>query len=146
MLKIRKTELEEMRRHAEIAYPEECCGVLIGGTEGEARVVERAVRCRNAAKNGRRRRYEIDPRELIQIQREAREQKLHIVGFYHSHPDHAAEWSATDLRDAYWAGCSYVIVGVKRGKAAEVRSFVLADSGDGEGGGGRFIEETIDLV
>jgi proteasome lid subunit RPN8/RPN11 len=135
--------MEEIRRHAEKAYPEECCGILLGHVEGEVRRVVSAVRCRNAAADSRRTRYEIDSRELIQIQREGRERGYEIVGFYHSHPDQAAEWSAMDLDQAYWVGCSYVIVGVERGNAKEIRSFELAgDKGDAR----RFVQEKIELV
>ena len=62
--------------------------------------------------------------------REARECRLEIVGFYHSHPDRPALWSVTDLREAHWMGCSYVITRVKQGRAAETCSFVLAGDGD----------------
>jgi proteasome lid subunit RPN8/RPN11 len=63
--------------------------------------------------------------ELVRIEREARRQGLEIAGFYHSHPDHPAQWSATDLAEAHWLGCSYVITAVERGKAAATNSFLL---------------------
>ena len=69
-----------------------------------------------------------DPKELIRIQREGRERGEDIVGFYHSHPDHPAQWSQTDLADAHWVGCSYVITSVVKGKAALTNSFELAGS------------------
>jgi proteasome lid subunit RPN8/RPN11 len=47
------------------------------------------------------------------------------VGFYHSHPDHPAKWSQTDLTEAHWIGCSYVITSVEKGKAAITNSFLL---------------------
>jgi len=50
---------------------------------------------------------------------------MEIVGFYHSHPDHPARPSPTDLEDAHWIGCSYVITSVVQGKAHETRSFLL---------------------
>jgi proteasome lid subunit RPN8/RPN11 len=45
---------------------------------------------------------------------------------YHSHPDHPARWSPTDLAEAHWFGCSYVITSVDKGKAAITNSFELA--------------------
>ena len=74
-----------------------------------------------------RRRYAIAPQDLVRAQREAREHGLAIVGFYHSHPDHAAAPSATDSKEAYWDGCSYVIVETQAGRAGELRSYVLRD-------------------
>jgi proteasome lid subunit RPN8/RPN11 len=54
-----------------------------------------------------------------------REQGLDIVGFYHSHPDHPAQWSKTDFAEAHWLGCSYVITAVAQGKAVVTNSFRL---------------------
>jgi len=63
---------------------------------------------------------------LIRIQREGRERGEDIVGFYHSHPDHPAQWSSTDLAEAHWFGCSYVITSVQQGKAETTNAFELA--------------------
>ena len=53
----------------------------------------------------------------MKIQRQARGLGLDIVGFYHSHPDHPAQWSTTDFAEAHWLGCSYIITSVEQGKA-----------------------------
>ena len=70
-------------------------------------------------------RYHIDPRELVRIQRQGRERGLDIIGFYHSHPDHPVRWSQTDLAEAHWIGCSYVITSVEKGRAVTTNSFAL---------------------
>ncbi len=114
-----------MRRHAEQTYPQECCGVLLGEIVEDERRVGSVVSCRNARFDSAQNHYEIDPAELVRIQREARERGLEIVGFYHSHPDHLAMWSPTDLEEAHWIGCSYVITSVQQGKATATTSFVL---------------------
>jgi proteasome lid subunit RPN8/RPN11 len=54
------------------------------------------------------------------------------VGFYHSHPDHPARWSATDLAEAHWTGCSYVITSVEEGRAALTNAFLLVGEEDGK--------------
>src|SRR5512142_117990 len=84
-----------------------------------------AARGGNTRTDSPQNRYNIDPRELVRIQREARERGQDIVGFYHSHPDHPARWSQTDLAEAHWLGCSYVITSVQQGHATETNSFVL---------------------
>jgi proteasome lid subunit RPN8/RPN11 len=61
----------------------------------------------------------------VRIQREGRERGFEIVGFYHSHPDHPAQWSKTDLAEAHWIGCSYVITSVQQRTADQTNSFVL---------------------
>ena len=140
MLKIRKTELDSLRRHGEETYPNECCGVLLGQMEGEARIVTSSARCGNTRSDSPHNRYHIDPKELIRIQREGRERGEDIVGFYHSHPDHPAQWSSTDLAEAHWFGCSYVITSVEKGKAVLTNSFELTGSDEA---GKRLIDEKI---
>jgi proteasome lid subunit RPN8/RPN11 len=126
MLTIRASEYESLRRHGEETYPFECCGVLLGNFQGENRVVDDVARCTNTRADRPQDRYYIDPKELIRIQRDAAAKGLDIVGFYHSHPDHPARWSQTDLAEAHWLGCSYVITSVENGAARDTNSFVLA--------------------
>jgi proteasome lid subunit RPN8/RPN11 len=127
MLKIGKSQFEELRRHGEQTYPHECCGVLLGLINGEGvKRVRAIVPCGNTRTDSPHNRYNIDPRELLRIQRQARESELDIIGFYHSHPDHPARWSQTDLAEAHWIGCSYVITSVEQGRAAQTNSFELA--------------------
>ena len=118
---------ETIRRHGESTYPHECCGVLLGKSNGvDGNTVHQIVRAGNTRTDSAHNRYNIAPEELIAAQRQARNSGLDIVGFYHSHPDHPARWSQTDLAEAHWFGCSYVITSVEKGKAAITNSFELA--------------------
>lgn len=126
MLKITQSIYASLRQHGEQTYPHECCGVLLGQMDGDARVVMSAVRCGNTRTDSPQNRYHIDPKELVRIQREGRDRGEDIVGFYHSHPDHPAKWSQIDLADAHWIGCSYVITSVEKGTATVTHSFELA--------------------
>ncbi|MFB3812589.1 MAG: Mov34/MPN/PAD-1 family protein [Terriglobales bacterium] len=131
MLRIGKSELDELRRHGEETYPCESCGVLLGEVSGDGnKVVKTVVRCNNARLDSPHNRYHIDPRELLRIQREARDRQQDILGFYHSHPDHPAHWSSTDLDEAHWIGSSYVITSVHQGRAQDTNSFQLAGDED----------------
>ena len=85
-----------------------------------------SIRAGNARTDSAHNRYNIAPLELVRIQRSAREKGLDIAGFYHSHPDHPAEWSPTDFAEAHWLGCSYVITSVAQGKATVTNAFLLA--------------------
>ncbi len=125
MLRILQSAFDALRRHGEETYPHECCGVLLGRVEGEQREVSEIVRCGNTRDDRPQDRYHIDPRELVRIQRQGRERRLDIVGFYHSHPDHPARWSQTDLVEAHWIGCSYIITSVEKGRAVTTNSFAL---------------------
>jgi proteasome lid subunit RPN8/RPN11 len=127
-LRIRALVLEKLRTHGEQAYAHECCGVLLGRIVDGDREAVRAVLCSNTRQDSPQNRYQIDPRDLIRIQREGRRGGLDIIGFYHSHPDHPPEWSRTDLAEAHWTGCSYVITSVEKGIARSTRSFLLAGS------------------
>jgi len=126
MLKISRCEYDALRKHGEETYPHECCGALLGRFEGDDRVVDAVVRCGNTRDDSPQNRYQISPGELVKIQREARTKGQDIVGFYHSHPDHPAQWSSTDFAEAHWIGCSYVITSVQQGKATVTNSFLLA--------------------
>jgi proteasome lid subunit RPN8/RPN11 len=125
-LRIQKALLDDLRRHGEETYPYECCGVLVGEFhDAQDKTVRSIVRCDNTRTDSPQNRYHISPVELIRIQREARLAGQDIVGIYHSHPDHPASWSSTDLAEAHWTGCSYVITSVEKGKAALTNSFLL---------------------
>ena len=127
VLRIQKMLLEGLRQHGEETYPHECCGALVGNFDDNGnRTVRSVVRCGNTRTDSPQNRYEISPAELVRIQYEARMADRDIVGFYHSHPDHPAQWSATDLEEAHWIGCSYVITRVDEQKAVVTKSFLLA--------------------
>ena len=117
---------DQLRQHGELTYPHECCGVLLGELdEADDKFVSGLVQCGNTRTDSLANRYQISPAELVRIQREAMLAGRDIVGFYHSHPDHPAHWSATDLAEAHWTGCSYVITSVEQGRAVLTNSFLL---------------------
>ena len=123
-LHVSQYDFEALRRHCEETYPSEACGILLGRNAGSEHRVSQVVPCTNSEPNPSHR-YSIDSLELIRVQKQARERGLEIVGFYHSHPDHPAQPSQTDLEDAHWIGCSYVITSVQQGGATETQSFLL---------------------
>ena len=131
MLRIATEGYEAMRAHGEETYPNECCGILLGRSdEAAGNQVVRLMRAGNTRTDSAHNRYHIAPEELIRAQREARGAGLDIVGFYHSHPDHPAEPSATDLAEAHWMGCSYVITAVAGGRAEATHSFLLSGAAE----------------
>ena len=110
-------------------YPYEICGALIGSYDGDAALVNRLASLPNSAEEAeRRRRFAIDPLLIVRLDRELRATGQILIGFYHSHPDHPAQWSKTDHEEAHWTGCSYVITSVEKGKAAITNSFELTGS------------------
>jgi proteasome lid subunit RPN8/RPN11 len=143
MLKISAKDYTEIRRHGEETYPHECCGVLLGQVDGGVRTVTSTARCGNTRTDSPQNRYHIDPKELVRIQRQARERNEDIIGFYHSHPDHPAQWSKTDLEEAHWIGCSYVITRVATGRADVTNSFELTGNDEADKA---FRDESVELT
>lgn len=131
-----------LRVHGEETYPHECCGALLGRPTADGWLVETAVHAGNTRTDSAHNRYQIAPIELVRIERDARRQGLEIAGFYHSHPDHPAQWSATDFAEAHWLGSSYVITQVVQGKAAVTNSFLLAGATEEDK---RFVQQTIQI-
>lgn len=140
MLTLTQKDYSAIRQHGEETYPHECCGVLLGSMDGSERVVTSTARCGNTRLDSPQNRYNIDPKELMRIQRQGRERSEDIVGFYHSHPDHPAQWSVTDLAEAHWIGCSYVITSVAKGKADVTNSFELSGTDENDK---KFVDEKI---
>jgi proteasome lid subunit RPN8/RPN11 len=133
---------DSIRLHGEETYPHECCGVLLGNSTPEGWCVTSSVRAGNTRTDSAHNRYSIDPVELVRIQRDAMRHGLDIAGFYHSHPDHPAQWSPTDFAEAHWIGCTYVITEVANGKAAVTNAFLLAGATEEDK---RFEPQTIEV-
>jgi proteasome lid subunit RPN8/RPN11 len=141
-LLLSKELYEAIRAHGEETYPHECCGALLGQATPEGWRVTESIRAGNTRTDSAHNRYQIAPIELVRIQRSAREKGLEIAGFYHSHPDHPAQWSPTDFAEAHWLGCSYVITSVAQGKATITNSFLLAGTTEEDK---RFEHESIQV-
>jgi proteasome lid subunit RPN8/RPN11 len=93
---ISRRALEAVRTHAADAWPEECCGLLLGTPLR----IERAMRARNDAPD-RLRRFLIHPADHFAAIRTARVHHWSVIGAYHSHPDGRPIPSATDLAEAF---------------------------------------------
>lgn len=142
MIRIDESQLEEIKHHAEREYPRECCGLLIGRIEddGRTRVIAETRPVDNSWEEGDtlHRRMKITPLAYARAEREFAPRGLGVVGNYHSHPDHAAVPSEFDLENlAPWTTMSYVVVSVRGGRTAGVRSWELAADRS------RFTEEEI---
>jgi proteasome lid subunit RPN8/RPN11 len=133
-LTLSQTLYDQLRAHGEETYPDECCGIMLGKSDGvtasdAAITVHQLIRAGNTRTDSAHNRYHIAPQELIAAQREGRKLGLDIVGFYHSHPDHPAQWSTTDFAEAHWFGCAYVITAIEgdktTGHANITNSFLL---------------------
>ena len=120
----------KISKDAEAAYPHECCGALLGGINGDGSTsIEGASLLTNTNTERAKDRYEIDPKELLGIEKAARSEGLDVVGIYHSHPDHPAKPSQFD-RERGWPDYSYIIVSVMKGKATLGTSWSFSNPDD----------------
>ena len=107
------------------AYPNECCGILIGRDVAGRRLVERLEPGQNVFQAEERyHRFSIDPRAQLKAERQAEAEGKVVLGFYHSHPDHPAKPSETD-RQFGWPYYSYVIVSIANRQPVDMTSWVL---------------------
>lgn len=116
MLALPAPLLRQIADAAEAAWPEECCGLLVGRGRRVARVTRIAPSPNLAAGSGDR--FEIDPGLRFRLMRElaAAGGDERILGHYHSHPDHPAEPSARDLAMALEPDLLWLIVAVSGGQ------------------------------
>jgi len=128
MLKL-SSELEKnIRAEGETAYPNECCGILIGDVDNAGvKTAMRGIPINNASEGSEQyHRFLIKPEDMMKAEQTARSMKLDVIGFYHSHPDHPSAPSGYD-KDHALPFYSYVIVSVDKGKAQILTSWELKD-------------------
>jgi proteasome lid subunit RPN8/RPN11 len=124
-----QTLAQSIQDHGSRDYPHECCGFLIGRVEDDS-LVSSVVPAGNTRMDSPRNRFEIDPGELVRVDRAARTEGLGVIGFYHSHPDAPARPSEYD-REHAWPGYCYVIVSVQGGQPAQMTNWRLRDDRSG---------------
>lgn len=128
-------QLQQIKSHAELIYPNECCGLLLGKITQQGSILVEVRPTENSwndqigedlfTQTGTTRdRFYIAPEVLLQVQKETRARQLIIIGVYHSHPDHLAIPSRMDQEIA-WAEYSYIIVALNHGVATDLKCWKL---------------------
>ena len=109
-----------IRNHAASAYPHECCGLLAGRLEPGKATITNVHPSKNVTQGDPKRGFEVDPKLRFDVMRalEAQADGTEIIGHYHSHPDHPAEPSNTDLTMVYepafiWLICASTSTGAE---------------------------------
>jgi proteasome lid subunit RPN8/RPN11 len=122
MIRIESDAWSAMLAQAKAAYPDECCGAMLGRHASGVQSITRALRLENSFSGPRRTRYEIRPEDLLEAEGLARRDGLDVVGIYHSHPDCDAYFSETDLKNSCpWY--SFVVLSIRGGRFDHARSF-----------------------
>jgi [CysO sulfur-carrier protein]-S-L-cysteine hydrolase len=148
VLRLSRDIYMEMIGHCLRGLPEEACGLLVGSYGGE--VADLIFPTKNAAASALI--YEIDPKEMLAVDRQAQALGADIMGVFHSHTHTDAYPSPTDVAQAQDPGWHYVLVSL-RDTHPVVRSYAIVDGatteepvvvpglgeepGDGEPGDGR---------
>ena len=96
-MKITDAQLKQIYAHAKKTYPHECCGFLLGTFDHG---LVHQVRLATNLNKERTDRFTFDPKESMQVQLDADEAGLDMIGIYHSHPDWPPIPSQTDMENA----------------------------------------------
>ncbi len=133
MIRVAEGLAERIRMEAEAAWPEECCGLLVGGDgggeEGGGVTVSRLVASPNVAdpeaRRSRKDSFEVAPEVRFRLMRQLAGSDERIVGHYHSHPGRPARPSERDIEMAFEPELVWLIVGVEGGRAGEIAAWRL---------------------
>jgi proteasome lid subunit RPN8/RPN11 len=138
MLFLTSAVAAQIRLAGERAYPNEGCGAMLGELgAADSRSITEIIPLDNSREDGEQyHRFRIEPEDILRVEKTARQKKLDVLGFYHSHPDHPAAPSDYD-RDHALPFYSYVIVAVEQGAAAVLTSWNLANDRS------EFVEEQL---
>ena len=139
VLVLSKSLFTPIEQEGVAAFPNECCGVLIGRDDaaGGQRIVEKLQPLTNSFEAVEQyHRFRLDPLEYIAAEKSAAAEGKLILGFYHSHPDHPARPSEYDRQFA-WPFYSYVIVSIMNRKPVDMTSWLLDEATE------QFLEQAI---
>ena len=123
MIRIEPEPWDAMVSHARDAYPDECCGAMLGAAGEGSKVVRASLPLANAFEGARATRYQLRPEDLRAAGRAARERGMELIGIYHSHPDCDAYFSETDLKNS-WPWYSFVVLSIRSGKFHHANSWL----------------------
>src|ERR1700754_2898354 len=114
-LRLLREHLGAMITHAREVAPAECCGLIGGVSDNNARTL---YRLRNVTANPELG-YEAAPEDLVAAQRQMRDRGEDLLAIYPA-PPRAVDPSPseTDVRLAYYPSATYLIVGLGGTEAA----------------------------
>ena len=101
MIRLKGDHIEAIRAHGEKTYPHECGGMLIGEFAADGlKTVFETFPLENSSEEDQRNRVLLLPKDVLRAEKYARENKLDVIGYYHSHPTGHPRPSATDCEHA----------------------------------------------
>jgi [CysO sulfur-carrier protein]-S-L-cysteine hydrolase len=121
-VRIRREIVAAMCEEAAKTPTQECCGLLAGRDEVIAHIF--------AAENAHLQpatAYEIAPQELFRVMKKIRQEKLELLGIYHSHPHGENFPSRSDVERAFYPHTPYFILSPLPHAPQPVRAFLIRD-------------------
>jgi proteasome lid subunit RPN8/RPN11 len=131
--------LDVMMQQSEIAFPEECGGLLLGTVQSGVLQVKEVVPLANMKSESRHNRIEISPLDYAKAERLAAQRGIGVWGFYHSHPNAEAVPSDFDKAHFPFTNWWYPILSVKQNSKPEMRCWKLLESRE------RFMELIVEV-
>jgi proteasome lid subunit RPN8/RPN11 len=125
-LRISDAVVRRIEGHGVETYPHECCGALLGNESEAGREIVELVPLANRRNDSPRNRFEVTPEDVQMAEKKAKDLKLQVIGWYHSHPDAPARPSEFD-REHAWPWYSYIIVSVQQREPRDTKSWRLRD-------------------
>jgi proteasome lid subunit RPN8/RPN11 len=130
---------EQISRHAEETFPDECCGVVFG--DGTSERVQRLTNIQNRLHaldpqtypRTAAIAYAMDPKELEAAIDEAERSGGKLKAFYHSHPNHDAYFSeedkafATPFGEPTFPGAAQVVISIYDRVVKRIAIFVWSE-------------------
>jgi proteasome lid subunit RPN8/RPN11 len=132
VLRLSRTIYLEMVAHCLAGLPDEACGLLVGSYGGDE--ATHVFVTSNAAASAMV--YEIDPKDMLRVDRAAQALALDIMGVFHSHTHTDAYPSPTDVAQAADPGWHYVLISL-RDSHPVLRSYRIRD--------GKIAEEPVEV-
>ncbi|MBI4889052.1 MAG: pyridoxal phosphate-dependent aminotransferase [Acidobacteria bacterium] len=123
MLHLDPTPWHDVLRHTCACFPNEACGILLGPPPlGPNLHITEAVLAPNVHQGDQTKRYEIGTQLLFDTQRGARARGLHVLAYFHSHPNRSAYFSPTDLAHAH-AHSTHLVLSLQNGAFQHAKAF-----------------------
>lgn len=117
ILIIKRPLYQAMVAHLQANYPLEACGILAGVENLVTHIY--AIDNRLASPVT----YEMDPQQQIKAMIDLEDRGWEMVAIFHSHPTGPEQPSPTDIAQAYYPECVYIIVSLANKETPVVRGF-----------------------
>jgi len=135
MIRLQPHTWDEICRHAQETFPEECCGAILQTAQGEevCRITNIQNTMHEKDPQGYPRdatiAYFMDPKELLGVLKAVDSSKATLEAFYHSHPNHGAYFSAEDKTRAMFGDepaypdAAYLVISIYDREVQVIRAY-----------------------